>query len=1019
MNREVVEETHKFLETLTASMSEPRREQSHEDPRNIFWTPSLSFHPYQHGDKLVEFSDLWPSMVELQEHFQNSGIQHTILRDLAVLDLCKLAITCGPVRLLRCLIELQLVRVDQFVENGTGMLHLAVLAHNPEAIQYLTATKISPKLRDRAGNTADQVCFSSVVKRHLPPKYLLNRESRQVGDNKMVLKPSLQDKDIIFKLAADPKCFDEIQKKLQSLDFNVNTECDTSGDFLLHIVCKKGLSQLPLMMALVKIQRADVELCNAEGHTSLMLAAAAGNCVLCDVLMCLFGADPNKPNPNTGRCALHYAVEGNHRKTVECLLRRGADVNVEDRQGRRPDDIPLCQGTNDDCHEVIQFNRMRRIEALGERIRKGELERHHLLPSDLYVVDAEGYTLIMTAAISNRASALETLLSVTKSSIDAQHIKTGMTALTIAAQVGNVEAVEVLIQQGANPTIRDMQNYLPLHHAVLNNQEKVVAAMLDCFPHCYWGLYTASRLCKRTSIHVKLKSAFIKRQEEMVTPKLLACAMNGAADELYQLLDDGDNINLKSGSGNWPLYLAVENGHLDVVKLLFERGGDIRKRHSTTGETVLHIAAKMGHLHVTEYLLHFCHLAHTRSSHRLPSRSKLLDINTTDTNNRTPLQVAAERGFSKIVEMLLKHGATTALLDGGGQLITCPQFEGVRMQIEAHRQQHTRDIVTAITDRSRKAFEQLQTIWLPRFDHNLRTKQGDTPLMVACTAGKLQILKFLLESAVYPQARLEADSDDDSDADSGVLDPSAGSFFPTHAVKSSDGEELQTSGAFTQSMEVQAGPLVHSGDFTHSMGRIPEDGEMKAEAGLPTTTAGSSHRSLDALLHDIDRPKGLYIFHDGLISHVCAVNLHDGSTALHRVVEHADNSQMVKLLTTADPTCINLQTDSGLSPLHLACRLGRKKVLEQLLATEGVDVNLRTLDSLLPEEMTHNKSIIRMVQKARLQLTGLSSPPPKAYDPEGKDEISSTSASNLGSTVNFDKLHSRYEALRKGSKHSP
>ena len=27
---------------------------------------------------------------------------------------------------------------------------------------------------------------------------------------------------------------------LQSLDFNVNTECDTNGDFLLHIVCRRG-----------------------------------------------------------------------------------------------------------------------------------------------------------------------------------------------------------------------------------------------------------------------------------------------------------------------------------------------------------------------------------------------------------------------------------------------------------------------------------------------------------------------------------------------------------------------------------------------------------------------------------------------------------------------------------------------------------------------------------------------------------------------------------------------------------
>ncbi|XP_070186884.1 ankyrin-1-like isoform X2 [Littorina saxatilis] len=864
------------------------------------------------------------------------------------------------------------------------------------------------------GNTADQLCYGSGIRRHLPPKYQLRRESRQSADGKMVVKPSLQDKDTIFKLAANPKYFDEIQKKLQTLDFNVNTECDTNGDFLLHIVCRRGLSQLPLIMALVKIQGADVELCNAEGETPLMLAAAAGNPVLCDVLMCLFGADPNKPNPNTGRTALHYAVEGNHRKTVECLIRRGADVNSEDHMGRRTDDVPLCQGTNDDCHEVIQFNRTRRMEALTERIRKGELEKRHLLPTDLFVVDDDGYTLVMTAAIYNKPDALEVLLLCNDTTIDAQHIKTGMTAVSIAAQMGNVEAVEVLLSRGANPAIVDMKNYLPLHYAVLNNQEKVVDAMLEYFPQCYCGLYMATRLCKRTSIHVKLKSAFVRRQEEIVTPKLLACAMNGAADELYQLLDDGDNINPKSGTGNWPLYLAVQNGHLDVVKLLFERGGDIRKRHSTTGETVLHIAAKMGHTEITSYLLAYCRQTYAnRSSHR-PSR-KLMDINTTDANNRTPLQVAAEKGFSKIVELLLQHGATTALLDAGGQLITCPQYEGVRMQIESHRQQHTKDVVALITDRSKKAFEQLQKIWLPRFDHNLRTKQGDTPLMVACAAGKLQVLKFFLESAVYPPARTDAESDDDSDADSGVLDP--GGNFRRRRVKSSDGEDLQASGVFSQSTEGPVGQLTSSGDFTQSIEIIQESTKNTVGGpGLPNGV-GNAQRSLDNLLHDVNRPKGLYIFHDGLVSHVCAVNLYDGSTPLHRAVEHGDNLQLVKLLLTADKTCINIQNNAGLSPLHLACKLGRKKVIELLLASEEIDLNVRTLESLLPEETTTNKTIIRMVQKARIQHTGLASPPPKPHDAEYKDDSSSTTTQSItGSTVNFDKLHSRYEALRKEGK---
>lgn len=68
----------------------------------------------------------------------------------------------------------------------------------------------------------------------------------------------------------------------------------------------------------------------------------------------------------------------------------------------------------------------------------------------------------------------------------------------------------------------------------------------------------------------------------------------------------------------------------------------------------------------------------------------------------------------------------------------------------------------------------LNVMLQPRFDHNLRTSEGDTPLMVACSIGKLQILKFLLESAVYPQSRQECEHEEDSDADSGVLDPTSG-----------------------------------------------------------------------------------------------------------------------------------------------------------------------------------------------------------------------------------------------------
>ncbi|CAG2236407.1 unnamed protein product [Mytilus edulis] len=58
------------------------------------------------------------------------------------------------------------------------------------------------------------------------------------------------------------------------------------------------------------------------------------------------------------------------------------------------------------------------------------------------------------------------------------------------------------------------------------------------------------------------------------------------------------------------------------------------------------------------------------------------------------------------------------------------------------------------------------------FDHNLRDYHGNTPLMVACKVGNVDVVLFLLQSAVYPQSFAEDDSllEDNSDNDSGVLD---------------------------------------------------------------------------------------------------------------------------------------------------------------------------------------------------------------------------------------------------------
>jgi ankyrin repeat protein len=67
------------------------------------------------------------------------------------------------------------------------------------------------------------------------------------------------------------------------------------------------------------------------------------------------------------------------------------------------------------------------------------------------------------------------------------------------------------------------------------------------------------------------------------------------------------------------------------------------------------------------------------------------------------------------------------------------------------------------------------------------------------------------------------------------------------------------------------------------------------------------------------------------VSHICAVNLFDGNTPLHRTIEGGDSVAIATALIEADAAVINMQNDAGLTPIHLACKLGRKKILERLL----------------------------------------------------------------------------------------
>jgi len=68
------------------------------------------------------------------------------------------------------------------------------------------------------------------------------------------------------------------------------------------------------------------------------------------------------------------------------------------------------------------------------------------------------------------------------------------------------------------------------------------------------------------------------------------------------LIEKGVDINKANKDGFTPLYIASQEGHLDLVKLLIEKGAEINKI-GKVGETPLYIASENGHLGVAKYLM--------------------------------------------------------------------------------------------------------------------------------------------------------------------------------------------------------------------------------------------------------------------------------------------------------------------------------------------------------------------------------------------------------------------------------
>lgn len=184
-----------------------------------------------------------------------------------------------------------------------------------------------------------------------------------------------------------------------------------------------------------------------------------------------------------------------------------------------------------------------------------------------------------------------------------------------------------------------------------------------------------------------------------------------------------------------PLFLAAQEGQMNVLSLLLKHGASVNSAAEDDGSTPLLIATQGQHRQAVETLL-----AHGA------------DPNATRGDGVTPLYIACQNGYTDLVEPLLRHKADVRLpvtADGATPLFISSQnghYAAVKflLQYGAQPDIPRTDGVTPLFIAAQNSHKDVVEILLTRADINNATFHGATALFIACFKGNVDVVRLLL-----------------------------------------------------------------------------------------------------------------------------------------------------------------------------------------------------------------------------------------------------------------------------------
>ncbi|XP_072864040.1 E3 ubiquitin-protein ligase MIB2 isoform X1 [Chlorocebus sabaeus] len=266
--------------------------------------------------------------------------------------------------------------------------------------------------------------------------------------------------------------------------------------------------------------------------------------------------------------------------------------------------------------------------------------------------------LVVEVALGNMSRALD-LLRRRPEQVDTKN--QGRTALQVAAYLGQVDLVRLLLQARAGVDLPDDEGNTALHYAALGNQPEVGRVLLSAGCRA-----DAINSTQSTALHVAVQRGFLEVVRALCehgcdvnlpdahsdTPLHSAISAGTGASGIVEVLTEVPNIDVTAtnSQGFTLLHHASLKGHALAVRKILARARQLVDAKKEDGFTALHLAALNNHREVAQILI----------------REGRCDVNVRNRKLQSPLHLAVQQAHVGLVPLLVDAGCSVNAEDEEG-----------------------------------------------------------------------------------------------------------------------------------------------------------------------------------------------------------------------------------------------------------------------------------------------------------------------------------------------------------------